>query len=127
MKDKVKSSQGITIITLAVTVIVVLILIGISISSLSGDRGVLPMGVSAKENTAASQAIEQAKFEILEKMVDQDVYKIKKADLKTILKRSFKEDDVDAITDFSTATIRTKSGVPVNVSEIITGIEVIED
>ena len=56
-----KNNKGITIVALIVTIIVLLVLAGISISTLSGNNGILQKTIQAKEMTTTSELSERAK------------------------------------------------------------------
>ncbi|MCI8383524.1 MAG: type II secretion system protein, partial [Clostridia bacterium] len=60
-KLKRKTNQGITLIALVITIIVLLILAGISISTLTGQNGILNKSSIAKEETKKAQYLEELK------------------------------------------------------------------
>jgi type II secretory pathway pseudopilin PulG len=62
VKNKVKETKGITLIALVVTIIVLLILAAITISTLTGENGILTKADSANERTKQEQAIEEVKL-----------------------------------------------------------------
>ena len=62
MKDKLKTSKGITLIALVITIIVLLILAGVAISMLSGDNGILSQAAKAKTVTDEKSTEEQIKL-----------------------------------------------------------------
>ena len=94
-KKSPKSCDGITLIALVITIIVLLILAGISISMLSGDNSILQKTTDAETNTGRTAVIEQAKIDILGQIADNKGEKLTKTQLKTILKKYFK--DVDSL------------------------------
>ena len=59
-----KGKNGITLIALVITIIVLLILAGVTISSLSGQNGILRNAGKAKEQTAIGNEIEQIKLAV---------------------------------------------------------------
>lgn len=61
---KTSKNKGITLIALVITIIVLLILAGISISTLTGENGVLTRAGNAKEQTEIEEAKEHAKVDI---------------------------------------------------------------
>ncbi len=58
-KFEKKTNQGITLIALVITIIVLLILAGISISTLTGQNGILNKASIAKEETKKAQYLEE--------------------------------------------------------------------
>lgn len=81
-KEKYNFTQknGITLIALVITIIVLLILAGVTISTLTGDNGILTQTKKAKENTDTSSeeeriklAIQEAKIEVLGRELTKDV------------------------------------------------------
>ena len=68
-KAKYKT-KGITVIALIITIIILLILAGITLSTLSGDEGILQKTISAKEQTEISQDIEDLYLKYYEKTLE---------------------------------------------------------
>ena len=62
MKYSKEKNNGITLIALVVTIIVLLILAGVSISTLTGNNGIITQAQSAKENT--EKATEEEKIQL---------------------------------------------------------------
>ena len=60
-----KDNRGITLIALVITIIVLLILAAVSISTLTGDNGLLTKASDAKEKTNLNSIFEQIKLEML--------------------------------------------------------------
>ena len=58
--SKKELNKGITLIALVITIIVILILAGVTITTLTGDNGILTKATEAKEETRAG-AVEEAK------------------------------------------------------------------
>ena len=58
-KTKFKETKGITLIALVITIIVLLILAGVTISTLTGDNGILTQATNAKIMTEISQLKEE--------------------------------------------------------------------
>ena len=52
MKEKLKKTNGITLIALVITIIVLLILAGVTIATLTGDNGILTNATKAKKEDA---------------------------------------------------------------------------
>ena len=59
---KTNKIQGITIISLVVTIIILLILSGVTISSITGQNGILNRASEAKEKTEIASVDEQRKL-----------------------------------------------------------------
>ena len=51
MRDKLKNTNGITLIALVVTIVVLLILAGVSISMLTGENGIITQAQKSKLQT----------------------------------------------------------------------------
>lgn len=124
MKLGTKTNKGITLVALVVTILVIFMISGVTLSIISGDSGILPMGVSAKDETDISHSIEQAQVDIIEKIAEKNGEKINENEVREILKRYFKENDVNNIRDFSADTVRTKNGNIVNVADIVGGLDI---
>lgn len=62
MKENIKNQNGITLISIVVTIIILLILAGISISTLSGDNGILNQATTAKQETEEASIKETIKL-----------------------------------------------------------------
>ena len=63
-KQKLKESKGITLIALVITIIVLLILSGVTISTLTGDNGILTKAGDAKTQTEQAKEDENLKIAI---------------------------------------------------------------
>ena len=59
IEEKIKQTKGITLIALVITIIVLLILAGITISSLSGENGILTRAKEARDKTEIATIEEQ--------------------------------------------------------------------
>ena len=62
MKEKMKSSKGITLIALVITIIVLLILAAVTIATLTGENGILTKATTAKDNTQKEEEKEQMRL-----------------------------------------------------------------
>ena len=62
MKQKMKSSKGITLIALVITIIVLLILAAVTIATLTGENGILTKATTAKDNTQKEEEKEQMRL-----------------------------------------------------------------
>ena len=67
--NKIKSTKGITLISLVVTIIILLILAGISIATLTGDNGLLNKANDAKIATEIASIKEEIQTDILGEQV----------------------------------------------------------
>lgn len=63
--NKIKSTKGITLISLVVTIIILLILAGISIATLMGDNGLINRANDAKIATEIASIKEEIQTDIL--------------------------------------------------------------
>ena len=59
MKEKLRFTKGITLIALVITIIVLLILAGVSISMLTGEKGILNQAQNAKNKTEEAERNEK--------------------------------------------------------------------
>ena len=66
IKNKLKTNKGITLIALVITIIVLLILAGVTISSLSGDNGILQRSTDAKRETEKGDVTDRIKMALAE-------------------------------------------------------------
>ena len=69
-KQIVKTEKGITILVLIITIIILLILAGITISSITGENGIINNAGNAKESTeidSEKEAVETATVEAMNK------------------------------------------------------------
>ena len=62
---KIEKNKGITLIALIVTIIVLLILAGVTISTLTGESGIMIKASDAKKETAKANAEERVRIEVL--------------------------------------------------------------
>ncbi len=68
IKIEKQKNKGITLIALVITIIVLLILAGVTISTLTGENGILTKATTAKNQTIISQDEEMIELEILRKL-----------------------------------------------------------
>ena len=66
---KKQKNRGITLIALVITIIVLLILAGVTITTLTGENGILTKATTAKEQTRAAEVEEQVSISI-ERIID---------------------------------------------------------
>ena len=66
MKNNKFNENGITLIALVVTIILILILAGVSISTLTGQNGLLNRVVDAKDSTEIAQIEEMVKIAVMD-------------------------------------------------------------
>ena len=62
---KIEKNKGITLIALIVTIIVLLILAAVTISTLTGESGIMIKASNAKKETAKANAEERVRIEVL--------------------------------------------------------------
>lgn len=68
IKIEKQKNKGITLIALVITIIVLLILAGVTISTLTGENGILTKATTSKNQTIISQDEEMIELEILRKL-----------------------------------------------------------
>ena len=72
---KLKNNKnGITLIALVITIVVLLILAGISISTLTGNNGILTKSINAKEKTQDAEDKEKIQIAISEAQISNNGY-----------------------------------------------------
>ena len=69
-----KNRTGITLIALVITIVVLLILAGISISTLTGNNGILTKSINAKEKTLDAEDKEKIQIAINEAQISNNGY-----------------------------------------------------
>ena len=74
MKTKLKTNKGITLIVLVIIIIVLLILAGVSISMLTGDKGMIKKATESKKSTEQAVAKEAVEVEVLGSLVNNGTY-----------------------------------------------------
>lgn len=104
--EKLKKTNGITLIALIVTIIVLLILASVSISMLTGDNGILVQAKKAEEETERANVIEQAQVDILSKQTEKGVEDLTTGELKEILNKYFEEVPEEIPEDLSTLQLK---------------------
>ena len=100
MKQKLKRSKGITLISLVVTIIVLIILAGISLYLVLGDNGITEKAKEAK--TVTSVATAQENLELLKSKILLDKFEITLDDYLEELdkvKEEYQVDDIERIDD----------------------------
>lgn len=70
--NKIRSTKGITLISLVITIIVLIILAGISIAMLTGENGILGKASKAKEESLKAEALEDIKIKVMEAQANHD-------------------------------------------------------
>ena len=74
LRKREKSSRGITLIALVITIIVLLILVTVSITTLTGENGVLTKSSEAQIKTDIADTKELIKLEIMGKTNEKESY-----------------------------------------------------
>lgn len=82
--NKIRSTKGITLISLVITIIILLILAGVTIATLTGDNGLIKRAQDAKIATEIVDIKEQIQTEILGKQAE-NYGDISDSNLETIL------------------------------------------
>ncbi len=100
MKQKLKQSKGITLISLVVTIIILVILAGVTISLILGNDGIVEKTKEAKKVTSVATA--QENLELLKSKILLDKFEITLDDyLKELekVKEEYQVDDIEKIDD----------------------------
>ncbi len=100
MKQKLKQSKGITLVSLVVTIIVLIILAGISLSLIFGENGIVGRAKEAKAVTSVATA--QEKLELIKSKILLDKFEITLDDYLEELekvKEEYQVDDIEKIDD----------------------------
>ena len=100
MKQKLKQSKGITLVSLVVTIIVLIILAGISLALIFGENGIVGRAKEAK--TVTSVATAQEKLELIKSKILLDKFEITLDDYLEELekvKEEYQVDDIEKIDD----------------------------
>lgn len=91
-----RKEKGITLIALVITIIVLLILAGISISTLTGQNGLLTKASSAKLKSEKADMEEKIKLAVMTSRMGEDGTQINKKILEEELKRyGFKDEEIE--------------------------------
>ena len=101
-------------------IIVLLILAAISISTLTGENGILSKASKAKEETEREDIIEQAKIDVLGILAD-NTGKITQEQFNTILEKYDKEGKSDKNNEEGEGIIETENNYTIKTSEIYDG------
>ena len=88
VKKEQNNMKGITLIALAITIIIILILAGISITTLSGDNGIIGKAAEAKISSEKSEEKEIIETSAIQAMGKNKYGNINEEDLRTIINQS---------------------------------------
>ena len=67
--QQIKSQKGVTLIVLIVTIIVLIILAGISITTLTGEKGLINQATNNSENAQRESIIEKIEADLLKEKI----------------------------------------------------------
>lgn len=119
--NKIKSTKGITLISLVVTIIILLILAGVTIATLMGDNGLINKANDAKIKTEIASIKEEIQTDILRKQAENNG-NISEDSLKDILENY---GTINYEEDKTIKSITTKEGnYEIKVSDIFNGTTV---
>ncbi len=118
MMNKIKSTKGITLISLVITIIILLILAGVTIATLTGDNGLIKRAQDAKIATEIADIKEQIQTEILGKQAENQG-DISDSNLETILLKYGTLSNEEKLIDKTLTT--TKGNHEIKVSDIFNG------
>lgn len=101
LKEELKyGKKGITLISLVVTIIVLLILAGVTITTLTGDNGILTRASEAKNKTEEAQEKESLELAVTSsQMEDVNTLEIDKENLENAIKQQFGNNKNFSVTD----------------------------
>lgn len=120
--NKIRSTKGITLISLVVTIIVLLILAGVTIATLMGDNGLIKRAQDAKIATEIASIKEEIQTDILGKQAENQG-NISDDTLKEILEKyGTLSKEGEKLTDKTLTT--TKGNYDIKVSDIFNGTTV---
>ena len=120
--NKIKSTKGITLISLVVTIIILLILAGVTIATLVGDNGLINRAKEAKIKTEIASIIEQIQTDILGKQAENEG-NISDDSLKEILEKyGTLSEEEEKLIDKTLTT--TNGNYKIKVSDIFNGTTV---
>lgn len=119
--NKIKSTKGITLISLVVTIIILLILAGVTIATLMGDNGLITRANDAKIATEIADIKEQIQTEILSEQAGNQG-NILDSSLETILLKYGTLSNEEKLIDKTLTT--TKGNHEIKVSDIFNGTTV---
>ena len=116
-----KERKGITLIALVITIIVLLILAGITISTLTGENGILTQAKQGKAATEISEIKERIETDLLKWQAGSKEDEINNAELKTILEKYFNEIPEDYDKDTEIIAKNEYGGHAMKVSDVYDG------
>ena len=98
-----EKNKGITLITLVIMIIVLLILASITISSITGDNGIIKRAIQAKDVTEETQIIEQVELQVIETIAEEGKFDSEK--FKENVEENLKEYNPKITEDEDTITV----------------------
>ena len=119
--NKIKSTKGITLISLVVTIIILLILAGVTIATLMGNNGLINRANDAKIATEIADIKEQIQTEILGKQAENQG-NISDDELNEIVAKYDKDNKIRE--DKENPYIITEKGYEIKISDIFNGTTV---
>lgn len=120
---KLKENKGITLIALVITIIVLLILAGVTISTLTGDNGILTQANKAKDKYSTAGIIEEIETNVLSYLIDKDIENGKT--LQEVLRENLDESQIGEITSNGKVAIIEYKGLKVKIN--LDDYSVVED
>lgn len=87
LKKNVKAEKGITLVALIITIVVLLILSSVTVSTLTGNNGLVEISKDIKTETLDEQVKKTIQIELLEKSLEYSNGEIPKDVIKTILEK----------------------------------------
>ncbi len=112
--NKIKSTKGITLISLVITIIILLILAGVTIATLMGNNGLINKAKDASITTDVVETKEQIQLELMGKYNEDSTYT--NGDVIVAVKKITGNDIEEGV-----ETITTKKGNTVNIADLWIG------
>ncbi|MBR3162505.1 MAG: prepilin-type N-terminal cleavage/methylation domain-containing protein [Clostridia bacterium] len=119
-----KKQNGISLIALVITIIVLLILVGITITSLTGENGILSRASEGREKSKRADLIERVRVEALEEQVENKNMNVSNTKLQEILEKYFTNATTADLTKMDTLlTAKSEYGgfEDITLGELLTG------
>ncbi len=122
-----KKERGITLIALIVTIIVIIIVAGITISAITGNKGIVNQAEISKNKSERQEIIENAKTEVTNVVMENVGTDLTRSQLKEILDKYFDNVPDDYTLDTELTTKSEYGNYKIKVSEIYDRTAVLAD
>ena len=122
-----KKERGITLIALIVTIIVIIIVAGITISAITGNKGIVNQAEISKNKSERQEIIENAKTEVTNVVMENVGTDLTRSQLKEILDKYFDNVPDDYTLDTELTTKSEYGNYKIKVSEIYDRTAILAD